>query len=78
MWRDLGENNFLVRGMEQRGNIPASNSILYELEAIFSKGGTVKIHCPFCGKQHTHGALSGWRSAHCQQGEYYIKEIGKK
>ena len=59
-------------------NIPISNSFLYELEEQYNNGKTVKIKCPFCEKYHIHGSAEGWRSSHCQKGEYFIKNFIKK
>jgi len=34
---------------------------------ISSEGATVTIKCPYCGKEHTHGFLTGYRVPHCTE-----------
>lgn len=48
-----------TRGQMYRGT-PVAKVI-----KVGSPRGTVRIQCPLCGGQHTHGALPGVRAPHC-------------
>jgi len=42
----------------------------------------VVVSCPFCAKEHFHGAtdedhVEGWRSAHCRSGEPYFVTVAE-
>jgi len=43
---------------------------------------TFVFKCPWCNREHSHGAIEGWRSSHCKHKdapqEYYIAERVKR
>ncbi len=36
-----------------------------EVLATRTAAGALAITCPFCCRRHVHGAVPGWRVAHC-------------
>jgi hypothetical protein len=37
--------------------------------------GAAVIVCPYCGREHTHGAEAGYRMAHCGAGTGYTMTL---
>ena len=61
---------FLQRGDGMDSNIPVIVGELIPIKSGRNTSYIVKVKCPYCGKQHTHGAgndgtLLGHRLAHC-------------
>ena len=49
---------------------------------ILSGSLRVVVSCPFCTKEHFHGApdedhVEGWRVAHCRSGEPYFVTVAE-
>jgi 5-methylcytosine-specific restriction endonuclease McrA len=37
-----------------------------------AEGDRWVVDCPYCGREHRHGAAAGDRVSHCHQGDYVI------